>query len=101
MHAQKQERDRGTAHSRGYTSTWAATSRAFRARYPLCGQRMDGQMHSDHSLCAQQGLMTVAECVDHIDGHNRPDDRETFNDWSRLESMCLACNSRKRATGQG
>jgi 5-methylcytosine-specific restriction enzyme A len=92
---------RGTAHERGFTSQWAGFSTAWRNRYPLCGERADGRLYAEHSRCVQQGLEVPAECVDHIDGHSRPDDRETFYDPRRLQSLCLDCNRVKGIRHEG
>jgi len=86
---------RGTAQERGYTSTWATFSKRWREQCPLCGMRADGQLHIEHSKCLQQGLERPAECVDHIDGHDRADDRQTWYDATRLQSLCLDCNRAK------
>jgi 5-methylcytosine-specific restriction enzyme A len=92
---------RGTAHERGFTSRWARFSRQWRDRYPLCGMRADGRLHGEHSLCVQAGREVPAECVDHVDGHSRPDDRETFYDPTRLQSLCLDCNRSKAIRLEG
>ncbi len=92
---------RGSAHDRGYTARWTRFSKLWRQRFPLCGMRADGQRYAEHSRCVQAGLTRRAECVDHIDGHSRADDRETFYDSSRLQSLCLDCNRVKAIEHEG
>jgi 5-methylcytosine-specific restriction endonuclease McrA len=87
------DRRRLPANQRGYDATWARVSRNFRAKYPVCGMRADGQLHAEHSLCVQRGLMTVTDLVtDHIvsieDGGARLDERN-------LGVLCRRCNSAK------
>ena len=57
--------------------------------------RADGELHAEHSRCVQANLTTPAECVDHVDGHARADDRQTFYDEARLQSLCMTCNRLK------
>jgi 5-methylcytosine-specific restriction enzyme A len=97
----KKEQQRGTSRERGYTSQWDAFSVIWRKRYPLCGMRADGQLYTEHSLCVQQGLTVLAQCVDHMDGHARVDDRATFYNEERLQSLCLRCNTVKEQRGHG
>jgi 5-methylcytosine-specific restriction endonuclease McrA len=90
---------RGSAQDRGYDARWAAFSRAWRQRFPWCGMRADGQLHTDGgSLCAQQDLKTRAQCVDHLvairNGGSQYDE-------SNLESKCLQCSGRKRVLVDG
>jgi hypothetical protein len=92
---------RGTAQERGFTSTWAKFSTSWREQFPLCGMRADGQLYAEHSQCVQQGREVPAQCVDHIDGHSRPDDRETFYNPERLQSMCSDCNRVKAIKFEG
>jgi 5-methylcytosine-specific restriction endonuclease McrA len=63
--------------------------------------RGDGLRYPEHSRCVREDWLTLAECVDHIDGHDRPDDRETFYDASRLQSLCMDCNRRKAIMHEG
>jgi 5-methylcytosine-specific restriction endonuclease McrA len=63
--------------------------------------RADGEMHAEHSLCWQQGLVVQAEVTDHIDGHSRPDDRATFRNEARLQSLCKRCNTVKAIKHEG
>jgi len=91
-HARQQDRQRGTAHERGYTAAWAARSKRFRQQHPICGERHDGTMDTVHSECAAAGLTTPAQCVDHIvsKANGGTDDEEN------LMSACTRCNVAKR-----
>jgi 5-methylcytosine-specific restriction protein A len=86
---------RGTAHERGYTSGWAAYSRAFRKDHPTCGERADGTLDHVHSRCVQQGLTTPAECVDHTVPVTQGG---AFWDPMNHMACCLACNTWKANT---
>lgn len=48
---------RGTAHERGYTSTWAKARAGYLAKHPLC-------VH-----CLEEGRAVAASVVDHIINH--------------------------------
>lgn len=100
-HAKAYDLRRGSAQARGYDSRWATFSRRWRDRFPLCGMRRDGQLHAEHSVCVQEGVVTPAQCVDHIFGHQDDPQRLRFYDEDRLQSLCLRCNNRKRATEEG
>ena len=65
------------------------------------GERADGELHREHSRCVQAGQLTPAECTDHSDGHSRADDRETFYDERRLQSLCSNCNRLKAIDLEG
>lgn len=57
------DEQRGTKSERGYTSKWSRYSKAYRKANPLC------------VLCEKEGIMKLAQCVDHIvpiDGENDP-----------------------------
>lgn len=48
---------RGTAHERGYTSTWAKARAGYLAKHPLCAH------------CMEEGRAVAASVVDHIINH--------------------------------
>lgn len=100
-HAQVNDLRRGNANQRGYTYRWSQFSKGWLCRFPICGMRADGALHAEHSKCVQQGRTVAAECTDHIDGHARPDDRETFFDEDRLQSLCSNCNRIKAIEHKG
>ena len=85
---------RGTAGVRGYDRAWGEMSRAWLARFPWCGQRIDGRFHQEHSRCVQRGARVRAQVTDHIlrlrDGGPRLDPRN-------FQSLCRGCNTAKDA----
>ena len=83
---------RPTAQQLGYTAAWATYARQWRARYPWCGMRADGQQYSEHSLCTQRGHRTPARVVDHIRAIAAGG---AIFDPSNHQSLCIACNTRK------
>lgn len=89
---------RGSAHERGYTIAWTQYSRRWLARFPWCGMRADGQLHPEHSRCAQHGQRTRATVTDHIvamkAGGRSMDD-------SNHQSLCGGCNRRKAMALEG
>ena len=97
-HSREYDLRRGSPKERGYTAAWSKFSRVWRRKYPLCGMRADGEMHAEHSRCVQQGLLTPAECVDHI--LSMANGGAQF-DEKNLQSLCGRCNSAKRVTVDG
>lgn len=85
---------RGTAQSRGYDYRWSQVSAYFRKAHPVCGERFDGSLDTVNSRCAQRGLTTMAECVD----HTIPKTQGGTDDETNLMSACLACNTWKAQT---
>ena len=84
---QKQERirydnSRGTAASRGYDSRWSRYSKQYRINRPLC------------VMCEKQGKLTLAECVDHIEPVDGPDD-PMFWVESNHQGLCNTCHNLK------
>lgn len=80
---------RGSAHARGYDTTWRRVRAAFLAQHPLCQCEDcdDGRKR-----------ITPAEVVDHIVPiRERPDLRL---DWSNLRSMAKSCHDRRTAREQ-
>ena len=88
----QKELRRGTPVSRGYDKRWFHYSRQFRARYPFCGQRVDGRFHTEHSLCARAGLRVLGQCVDHIVPIRNGG---SIFDPSNHQTLCNRCNSVK------
>jgi 5-methylcytosine-specific restriction endonuclease McrA len=81
-----------TSPRRGYSKAWHRTAQTFRARFPFCGQRMDGAFYAEHSHCWRNGRRILAQCVDHI----RPISAGgEVLEWSNLQSLCFRCNSLK------
>jgi 5-methylcytosine-specific restriction protein A len=81
------EPPRPTAHQRGYNNRWRIESRAYLAEHPLC------------VYCARRGVVTLADCVDHIRAHRG--DPRLFWDRANWASACRACNSAKAAREEG
>lgn len=84
MSAKQRDIRRGTAQERGYTKRWSRYSKAFLARpeNQFCVLHIDSQ-------CAG-----IAQCVDHIDPPDGPDDPR-FWDRSNHQPACIHCNSVK------
>lgn len=74
---------RGTARERGYGAAWDRLSRRWRAAHPLC------------CTCAERGVTTAAELVDHI----VPTDVDSTRimDETNLQSLCRSCHAAKTA----
>lgn len=81
------EDGRLSASQRGYDVVWRRLRRMHLAEHPLC-------VH-----CKQEGRVTVATEVDHI----QPLADGGTNDSDNLQSLCKSCHSRKtrRAMGKG
>ena len=88
------DRDRGTPAQRGYTTRWFHHAQAFRARFPFCGQRSDGALYVEHSLCARAGRKVLAQCVDHIIPMSQGG--VAIAD-ANSQSLCYRCNNVKAA----
>ena len=85
------DRKRGSAQERGYDSRWQKYAAWFLSQpeNQLCALRLD------------DGCALVAQCVDHIDPPNGPDDPR-FWDESNWQPSCIHCNSvkgRKKIVG--
>ncbi len=92
-HAKTQDLARGTAQERGYDYAWSQYSKGFLSEHPICGERADGSLDAVHSRCAQEGRITVAQCVDHtVPMRHGGSKYDPFN----LQSLCASCNARKR-----
>ncbi|QYR24304.1 HNH endonuclease [Paenibacillus sp. sptzw28] len=86
---QQQDRERGTAHERGYNSRWQKYSRAYLKRNPLCAC----------DECARLPVPMPAEVVDHIKPHRG--DTNLFWDPSNHQPMAKRCHNRKTAREDG
>jgi len=96
-HARAVEHARTSRQARGYGNRWARRSRLFRARYPLCGMRPNGQTPV-MSACYDEGRVTLAWQVDHVVPH-RGDPALFWDEIGNWQSLCAACGSRKTAAG--
>ena len=97
QHAKQYERARPSSLERGYDSRWSKAAKAFRNRHPLCGMKADGSIDKQNSWCAEAGLTTIAQCVQHIVPHKGPGD-PLLMDQSNWMSSCFRCNNRRRAS---
>lgn len=96
-HRQQQEQRRGTAKERGYTRRWDARAAAFRRRYPLCGQRPDGQVPV-MSACYLEQRITPATVVDHVVPH-KGNHTLFWDEHGNWQSLCTECHGRKTQAG--
>lgn len=84
---QRADKQRGTAHERGYTKTWSRARKMFLNENPLC-------VH-----CQNEGRITAANEVDHIIPHKK--DYDLFWDEGNWQSLCKSCHSKKTTTEDG
>jgi 5-methylcytosine-specific restriction endonuclease McrA len=80
---------RPSAAARGYGGEWTAVARAWVRAHPWCGERLDGRLYAEHSLCVQQGERVRARIADHIRSLARDGARL---DPANLQSLCVRCN---------
>jgi 5-methylcytosine-specific restriction protein A len=97
LHGGRQGRDRRSSRERGYGKRWEHASKAFRNRYPLCGQRPNGQ-RPVMSVCFDRGLVRSARQVDHVIPH-RGDERLFWDREGNWQSLCASCGSKKSRAG--
>jgi 5-methylcytosine-specific restriction protein A len=81
------DRQRGSAHQRGYTKQWSKASKQFLRDNPLC-------VH-----CKDEGLIRAATEVDHIIAHKG--DQLLFWLPDNLQALCKPCHSRKTIKEDG
>ena len=80
----KKDRERGTAHQRGYDARWEKDRTKFLDENPLC---------ADHR---KRGMIEAATVVDHIIPHKG--DQVLFWDKNNWQPLCKSCHDRKTAT---
>ncbi|OTU34782.1 HNH endonuclease [Acinetobacter pittii] len=80
----KKDRERGTAHQRGYDARWEKDRTKFLDENPLC---------ADHR---KRGMVEAATVVDHIIPHKG--DQVLFWDKNNWQPLCKSCHDRKTAT---
>lgn len=80
----QKDRERGTAHQRGYDARWEKERTKFLDENPLC---------ADHR---KRGLVEAATVVDHIVPHKG--DQVLFWDKNNWQPLCKSCHDRKTAT---
>ena len=81
------DKDRGSAHERGYSSAWRKARAGYLAHHPLC-------VH-----CEANGRVVAATDVDHIIDHKG--DKELFWDKNNWQPLCKTHHSRKTAISNG
>lgn len=86
-HVKQADRQRGTAHERGYTSAWAKARFHFLAAHPLCAEH------------ERNGALAAATVVDHIKPHRG--DKALFWDRTNWQPLCKPCHDRKTASEDG
>lgn len=100
---------RGTSTERGYDANWERfrtwhQDECFRLEVPLagfCGSRLPGAPETEDSICAQQGLLTPARVLDHIDPITGKSDPRRL-DPTNTQWLCdgqsggRGCHDRKR-----
>lgn len=82
-HTQQRERDRGSAHERGYDRDWSKLSIIFRREHPFCAD------------CELRGIVKASKCVDHVIPHRGNESLRMDRD--NLRALCWACHSVKTA----
>lgn len=92
QHQQQQDKERGTAHQRGYDKRWQRYSKWFLSQ-------------PENVFCKLQlpGCSRIARCVDHIDPPDGPNDPR-FWDTNNHQAACIHCNSvkgRRKIIGKG
>ena len=80
----KKDRERGTAHQRGYDAEWEKARTKYLDEHPLC---------ADHK---RRGYIEAATVVDHIIPHKG--DKVLFWDQKNWQPLCESCHNRKTAT---
>ena len=100
MHSQEAERYRGTAKERGYDRRWDARAKRFKAKYPLCGDRPDGQVPVMSECWQEQPKRrpTLAYAVDHVIPH-RGNEQLRWDEQGNWQSLCASCHSKKTKAG--
>lgn len=78
------DRQRGTAHQRGYTGVWRKARITYLSSRPLC------------KLCDDKGIVTPATVVDHIVPHKG--DQDLFWDTNNWQPLCESCHNSKTAS---
>ena len=80
------DKERGTAHKRGYTAEWRVARRAYLAAHPLCVK------------CQAEGRLEPATVVDHIKPHRG--DMRLFWDVTNWQPLGKRHHDQKTASGR-
>ena len=81
------ERQRPSAHQRGYTLKWQRYSRYRLKKWPLC------------EICLSKGRTTSAILTDHITPHKG--NMDLFWNPANHQSACARCHNQKTASEEG
>lgn len=81
------DRQRPSAHKRGYDRNWNKARRLFLQDNPLC------------TRCMEKGWVVSATVVDHIEPHRG--DRLLFWDRDNWQALCKRCHDRKTRSEDG
>ena len=84
---QKQDKERGTAHQRGYGSRWRKARATYLSHRPLC------------VMCEQEGKIVQAIVVDHKVPHKG--DQDLFWDKNNWQPLCKRHHDIKTAKEDG
>lgn len=85
--AQRYDKERGTAASRGYTARWRRYREQYLKHHPLCVE------------CLKDDKVVPATVVDHIKAHKG--DHKSFWDPKNHQALCKRCHDRKTAKEDG
>ena len=77
------DKERGTSYQRGYDAKWRKAREYFLSQNPLC------------VMCQQQGRITPANVVDHIQPHKG--NQDLFWDEANWQALCQSCHNSKTA----
>lgn len=92
------EKERPSAHKRGYTRAWSAASEAFRREHPLCeGLRV--VRGGPVVINTHPGVYRPSELTDHIEPHRG--DQTLFWDRDNWQAGCKECHDVKTAREDG
>ena len=80
-HAKEYDQQRGSPTARGYNYRWVQARNAFLRKNPLC------------AICATEGIITRATCVDHVIPHKS--DMQLFWNVDNWQSLCYRHHSQK------
>jgi 5-methylcytosine-specific restriction protein A len=84
-HTRQRDRERGTAHQRGYDGRWRKARLTYLKQHPLC------------VLCCREGRVTPADVVDHIVDHKG--DQRLFWDTSNWRALCRTHHDQRTDAG--
>lgn len=83
----KTDKDRPSAHQRGYNYQWKKTREGWLRNHPYCAG------------CERHGRVRLATVVDHIKDHKG--NKELFWDRKNWQSLCVPCHASKTFSKNG